>query len=711
MAIEQIGLEHIEDNPYQSRLTYHRGDIDNLAASIKLHGLLQVPPARRKDGRIELGFGHLRKRAFLKLSREDAERWGKMPLDIRDLSDEQMAVFALEENIKRRDITPIEVARAVGKYLESFADKTETELAKLLNMTQGNISNMRRVLRLPAKVLEKIDEGKISFTMGRELLIFQGRSAGKTREWSQAEQQSVDKPIDEEYMMLEAIRGITTNSHPCTVDGMQKSIHHVASHYFKTLDKTHDGPSWYYHDSILFDAKKTGCFACDKMIRTHPTKSGTAHSCTDRPCWEEHQEAHKTKAAAEAKKKMEEDILKTVVQAEEKRAGSISQEIPPGTTKAADETAHRLKSITEEAKTGIKPDADYWGYQFGTSYELVQGTLEEHIESVCGQCIHRQGCDTKLMRVATPGGEYLQCETLNTMRRRITPGHKLCLACRNRYRCDGTNVHADDNSKLVCDKRIVGREQAKKAQAQATTEVPEELRTLAMEKAGTRAEVLDIRELRLGHYGELNQGYELLDGHFNKVIDMIKNPDECLERCTTGFHYAFDSEPPHYQEDRKQLVYHVCSNTKCLAKKKAAFTRAKNAAGQARKNAEMSAIRQAVAQTTTLDCPRMKLVIVAQMEEGSGYYSYYRDSVATWFANKLKLETKSIERDKLRPAILKAIDVLSDEDMAKLIVEYMLVKLTDKDHDIQNYRVKTTEPLNLMGIGINVDSKGGNHGD
>ncbi|GAJ04797.1 unnamed protein product, partial [marine sediment metagenome] len=174
---------------------------------------------------------------------------------------------------------------------------------------------------------------------------------------------------------------------------------------------------------------------------------------------------------------------------------------------------------------------------------------------------------------------------------------------------------------------------------------------------------------------------------------------------------AFDSEPPYYQEDRKQSVFHVCSNTKCLAKKKAAFTRAKNAAGQARKNAEMSAIRQAVAQTTTLDCPRMKLVIVAQMEEGSGYYSYYRDSVATWFANKLKLETKSddraIERDKLRPAILKAIDVLSDEDMAKLIVEYMLVKLTDKDHDIQNYRIKTTEPLNLMGIGINVDSKGG----
>jgi ParB family chromosome partitioning protein len=163
MPIEQIELTAIQDNPFQPRLTYHRNDVDELAASIKVNGLLQVPVARRKDGKVELGFGHLRKRAFLKLSKED-KKWTMMPLDIRELSDEQMALFALEENLKRRDITPIEVARAVDKYLEAFTDKTETDLAAMLNMTQGNVSNMRRVLRLPADILEKIDEGRISFT-------------------------------------------------------------------------------------------------------------------------------------------------------------------------------------------------------------------------------------------------------------------------------------------------------------------------------------------------------------------------------------------------------------------------------------------------------------------------------------------------------------------------------------------------------------------
>jgi len=699
MAVEQIELDLIEDNPYQSRLTYHRGDIDDLAASIKANGLLQVPLARRKDGQVQLGIGHLRKRAFVKLAKDGPE-WTKMPLDIRELSDEQMAVFALEENLKRRDITPIEVARAVGKYLDSFIDKTENDLAKLLNMTQGNISNMRRVLKLPAKVLEKVDEGRISFTMGRELLVFQGFNAGKTLEWSRSKKTMGDKPVDDEYLMLEAIRNIDTpgtrqygGGHPCTVDGMHKAIHSTASNHFGTLDRTHDGPSWYYRDSILFDAKETGCFKCDKMIRTHPTKSGIAHWCTDKKCWEKHQQEHKDKVATAAKAKMEEDILRAVAEAEARRAEDISQEIPADVEAQAKAPAKDMDQALE-----------YWREQFGTSFELVYPGLTKHIAQLCGRCTHRADCSPWPQRLATAQGEFLEC-LVDDRKVGITPGHQLCLACWNRYQCDGTNVHVgDDGNTLVCDERMVGEKEAEKVRKHATKEVPQELRSLAMEKAGTRAEVLDLREIRLGHYGELKQGYARLE---RGTLEIVDDAQECLERCTTGFHYAFDSDPSPWRRDEGQVNY-VCTNTKCLAKKKAAFTRAVNAAGQAKKKAEMAAIKQAVGETTSLDRARMKLVLLAFMEAGSSYYYYEKNDAAT-IATRLNLNTKtesgsSTPREKLRAAIFEAVDKLSDQDMAKLIVDHSLLKLT-YDGELGAYKVQTTEPLNWMGIGINLEKK------
>jgi len=257
MSIEAIELDRIQDNPYQVG-SYHRKDIEDLAHSIKIYGLLQVPPGRRKDGDVELCFGHLRKRAFAKLAKKDPLKFGKMPVDIRDLSDNQMALFALEENLKRRDITPIELARAVDNYLNRFLEKTEVEVAEYLNMTKGNVSNMRRVLKLPEKIIEKIDSGKINFTQGRELII-------------------LEKLEHSEELMTTAILGIRTESmgfgHANTVEGMQQAVHDVIRNHCRPLAKQWGG----YRYDLLFDTRAAGCLDCDKMIRTHPNKSATAH--------------------------------------------------------------------------------------------------------------------------------------------------------------------------------------------------------------------------------------------------------------------------------------------------------------------------------------------------------------------------------------------------------------------------------------------------
>jgi ParB/RepB/Spo0J family partition protein len=668
MVIERIDLDLIEDNPFQSRLTYHRKDIDDLAASIKVNGLLQIPPARRKDGKLQLAFGHLRKRAFVKLAKEDSQ-YEQMPLEIRLLTDEKMALFALEENIKRSDITPIEVARAVDKYLESFTDKTELNLAEMLNMTQGNISNMRRVLRLPAQVLEKIEEGKINFTMGRELLILQGLSAGKTNEWSQKDKKSVDIPIDGEYMMLEAIGKIESSggrgygAFPVTVDGIQKAIHAVACNRLRALDKEYTDSGYNRRNQILFDAKAQGCFECNKMIKTHPTKSGLARWCTDIPCWEEKQKEHTEAAAAAARKKMQDDVFKTVVKAEKERPGNISQEIS-GAAETNEVFTTVNKSLTAENETEVT--------------EVKTDLTDE-----------------------TPG--------------RRGPSHKLCLGCMNRSHCDGTGVYAVDKEgggdELACDDRMT-KENMQEIKQKATLEIPAELRDMAMEKAGTRAEVLDIRELRIGNWGdELKQGYALLNGEHRSLLECIDDPEECVKRCTHGFHYGFNSEAKHgYESDKKkEPVKFVCTDTKCLAKKKGDFTRAKYAAGAARKRAELAAVKQAVELTTDiLDRPRMKLIILGICSERG----YYGDKTAVnFFAGRFNIKTKenggcSISEDKLKPAIIEAVDKLTIREIAQLIVDYMLRRLMD-DGDIVDYRVQLTKPLKWLGIGINVDYKEG----
>jgi len=597
MAVEQIDLELIRDNPYQARSIYHRSDIDDLAHSIKTNGLLQVPPGRRKDGKVELGFGHLRKRAFIKLAKEDPQQWGKMPVDIRELSDEQLAIFALEENLKRRDITPLEIARAVDNYLVSFPRKTEVEVAASLNMTKGNVSNMRRVLRLPEKILEKIADGRINFHQGRELII-------------------LEKLDNSEELMLTAVRSIRTEGRPYgranTVEGMQVSVHDVISNHCRPLDKAFEG----YRYDLIFDTRAAGCLECDKMIRTHPSKSTVVHYCRDDKCWEAKQKEQREKVSAEAKAKMEADILQRAA-----AEVTISQEIPP-----------------KASKKKVIP--------------VVTNAGSVVLTSVCETCVKANSCDRSYFHVATDG-----------------------------------------SGQLVCEERV---ERAPEEIKLPTSEIPEDILALAREKAGTRAEVLDLKDIGAGYYQEVKQGYALLDA---QTLERILNSDECLERCTRGFHYAFDSRQ---SEPRTR---YVCSDTKCLAQKKAAFTRAKNAEGQAHKKAEMKAIKEAIAQTTTLDRPRIKLILLAQMDGRHTQRHYYGGSDGknpeTWLWEKLSAGIPAISRK--REDLFKRIDKLSDEELAKLLVEFMFYYLVDHG-DIGSYEIKAEKPLKWLGIAI----EGGN---
>jgi len=167
-----VELAHLSANPWQPRAGLDPNHIKELADSIEQVGLLQKPLVRRagvEGGHAvyEIAFGHYRIEALKSLGRTFAE------VEVRPLSDEEMAVVALTENVKRKDIPPIEQYRAWAKALE-LSGMTIERLATTIGLDRSTVSNNLRILRLPQFVLDWVDNGELSAHGAREFLCLMG---------------------------------------------------------------------------------------------------------------------------------------------------------------------------------------------------------------------------------------------------------------------------------------------------------------------------------------------------------------------------------------------------------------------------------------------------------------------------------------------------------------------------------------------------------
>jgi ParB/RepB/Spo0J family partition protein len=166
-----VELEKIAPNPFQTRDSEDQEHINNLADSIQKNGLLQVPTARQVDGNLyQLAFGHSRFKAYKFLTESGVEGFAKMPLRITELTDEQMFESAVSENRERKDLTPIEEARAMLMYREKFGKNSE-EIGKLFHLSDSAVRGKIRLLDLPEEI--KVQVGKtITEGAARDLLVF-----------------------------------------------------------------------------------------------------------------------------------------------------------------------------------------------------------------------------------------------------------------------------------------------------------------------------------------------------------------------------------------------------------------------------------------------------------------------------------------------------------------------------------------------------------
>lgn len=167
-----VSLDQIDPNPYQPRQSEDPAAVAEIAESIHRNGLMQIPSARQVNGRYQLAFGHTRLAAIKRLNEQYADGYGKMPLIVRDLDDLQMFELGVAENIKRRDLNPIEQAQAMHRYMEEFG-KNSVEAGEFFGVSPEKVRQSVRLLNLPEPAQQKLAAGEITQTTARTLLSLQ----------------------------------------------------------------------------------------------------------------------------------------------------------------------------------------------------------------------------------------------------------------------------------------------------------------------------------------------------------------------------------------------------------------------------------------------------------------------------------------------------------------------------------------------------------
>lgn len=169
-AMRWFSLDDVFPNTYQPRTSEDPEHVRKLADSIMRDGLLQIPVGRSLNlsDQVELAFGHSRLAAY-KLLAETSNSYKKIPVEIRELDDTQMFELAIAENVARKDLTPIEEARAMQRYREEFG-KNSVEIGALFGISDSAVRNKLRLLELPESAQESLKAGQIGEGSARRLL-------------------------------------------------------------------------------------------------------------------------------------------------------------------------------------------------------------------------------------------------------------------------------------------------------------------------------------------------------------------------------------------------------------------------------------------------------------------------------------------------------------------------------------------------------------
>jgi ParB family chromosome partitioning protein len=159
-----LPIDLIDRNPKNPRRDFRAEDLDELAQSLKSHGIVQPIVVRPSaGGRYEIIAGERRWRAAQRAGLHD------VPVTILDVSDREALELAIVENVQRSDLNAVEEARGYQALIEEF-EYSQAALGETIGKSRVHVTNTLRLLKLPPSVLALLEEGTLTAGHGRALL-------------------------------------------------------------------------------------------------------------------------------------------------------------------------------------------------------------------------------------------------------------------------------------------------------------------------------------------------------------------------------------------------------------------------------------------------------------------------------------------------------------------------------------------------------------
>jgi ParB family chromosome partitioning protein len=203
-GINRIPLDRIIINPKQPRRDFDEQSLKELAASVKLHDIIQpVTVSQLPDGKYQLITGERRFRAAKIAGLTD------LPAYIRHANDQQLLELALLENLQREDLNAIEVGLSYKRMMEEL-EYTQEQVAERMGKERSTVTNYIRLLKLPPDIQLSVRNGSLSMgharalinvdTVDKQLFIFneikeKGLSVRQTEELVRQLYKNEDKPV------------------------------------------------------------------------------------------------------------------------------------------------------------------------------------------------------------------------------------------------------------------------------------------------------------------------------------------------------------------------------------------------------------------------------------------------------------------------------------------------------------------------------------
>jgi len=163
-SVSDLDVRDLRPNPYQPRQEFNPEKLNELADSIREHGIIQPLVVRKSSVRgYEIVAGERRFRAALQVG------LSTVPAVVRDFSDVQLMEIAIIENLQREDLNAIEISEAYQNLMDK-CELTQEELAKRVGQSRSHVANMLRLLQLPQAIRQLVSRGTLSMGHARALL-------------------------------------------------------------------------------------------------------------------------------------------------------------------------------------------------------------------------------------------------------------------------------------------------------------------------------------------------------------------------------------------------------------------------------------------------------------------------------------------------------------------------------------------------------------